>query len=382
MKKNYISIFGLLALLLCGVLWSCSEDSDVNGGKPNIIYVRVTNAEAADSLIESGYQGATIAIIGENLQSVRQVWFNDREANLNPTFITSGSVIVTIPSRVPETITNKLAMIFANGDTVRHDFEVAISAPTITSMDCEYVLPGTTATIRGDFFYKPLTVIFNGGVEGTVTKIEDNKIEVTVPDNAIAGPITVTTNFGKETSDFWFMDNRNIVISSDPFTGWWQANFVVSNPGAGDPVAINGNYIRVSRAVSSWSWLEVAGGPASAMGDISKNFPSDAILNSDKYYLKFEVNTVKPYNSNMIKFNFGLQSENNDSYLWAPPLDTKGAWRTIAIPLDEIFASYEAQGVTPIVNTDGYWTRVLLHGNGDLDCDIAFDNFRIVPKKL
>src|SRR3546814_15284262 len=77
------------------------------------------------------------------------------------------------------------------------------------------------------------------------------------------------------------------VCSSD-LTGWWDAAFVVSNPGAGDPPAINGNYIRVTRAISGWAWTQVAGGAADAMGDISKNIPDEAILKPENYYLKFE----------------------------------------------------------------------------------------------
>jgi len=82
----------------------------------------------------------------------------------------------------------------------------------------------------------------------------------------------------------------------------------------------------------------------------------------------------------MIKFNFGLQSEVNDAYQWAPPFDTGGQWQTVVIPFETIIQSYKELGVTPVVNPNGYWTRVLIHGPGDWDCDIAFDNFRVVPK--
>ncbi|MFT3935429.1 MAG: glycan-binding surface protein [Chitinophagaceae bacterium] len=129
--------------------------------------------------------------------------------------------------------------------------------------------------------------------------------------------------------------------------------------------------------MGAWAWTEVAGGPASAMGDISKNIPDDAILKPSDYNLKFELNTMKPYNANALKINVGLQAENNDAYIWAPPYDTKGAWQTVTIAFDEIVKSY---GKPITVNHDGYWTRLLFHGGGDLDCDMSFDNFRIVPK--
>jgi hypothetical protein len=112
----------------------------------------------------------------------------------------------------------------------------------------------------------------------------------------------------------------------------------------------------------------------------SKNIPDEAILKPEDYYLKFEVNTLKPYNGNIVKINLALNVEDNDAYKWMPPYDTKGQWQTVAIPLEDVFASFK---VKPTVNPAGYWSRLLL-GNapGDLDADIAFDNFRVVPKVL
>ena len=87
------------------------------------------------------------------------------------------------------------------------------------------------------------------------------------------------------------------------------------------------------------------------MGPISKNVPDAAILKPSDYNLKFEVNTVKPYNNNMLKINVGILAEDNDAYLWKPPYDTKGQWQTVVIPFEEVVASYK---VKPTVNPDGY----------------------------
>jgi hypothetical protein len=185
-------------------------------------------------------------------------------------------------------------------------------------------------------------------------------------------------NFGETKSDFWFRDNRNIFISSDPYSGWWNASFVVSNPGAGDPPSINGNYIRVKKAIAGWAWMEVAGGPPDAMGDISKNVPDEAVLKPADYNLKFELNTIKPYNGNVLKINVGLSNDfNGNEYRWLPPYDTKGQWQTVTIPFEDVAKSY---GAPLTISTKGYYTRVWFHGPGDLDCDMSFDNFRIVPK--
>ena len=230
-----------------------------------------------------------------------------RRANLTPTYITNTTLLVTVPTPIPIIITNKLKMIFKSGKVLNHDFIVEISEPWVNNMVSEFVNTGEVATIRGDFFYEPLTVTFTGGVIGTLVDVKDDLIQVRIPAGAQPGPITVKTNFGETKSNFWFRDNRNIFISSDPFTGWWNASYVVSNPGPADPPAINGNYIRFKKAIGAWSWNELAGGPASAMGDISKKVPDAAILKPEDYYLKFEVNTLKPYTCQFAKDKCGFE---------------------------------------------------------------------------
>ncbi|MGN6490869.1 MAG: glycan-binding surface protein [Agriterribacter sp.] len=380
MKTIHYSCMLLITMLLAGIFTSCEKENLSNNGEPRIRYIRITSPESADSLLVGAYQSNLIAIVGENLQDATEIWFNDQKAFLTPTYITNTSILVSVPSQIPIEITNKMKIIFSNGKELMHDFTVEISEPLINSMNCEYVAEGGTAVIRGDYFYAPVKVTFTGGVEGEVINLADDRLSVVVPAGAEPGPITITTNFGETVSDFWFRDNRNIFISSDPFTGWWNASFVVSNPSNDDPPAINGNYIRVNKAIGGWNWLEVAGGPPDAMGPISKNIPDEAILKPADYNLKFEVNTRKPYNNNMIKLNVGLANDfNNNQYLWAPPYDTQGEWQTVVIPFEEIADSY---GAPLTVNPNGYYTRVLFHGAGDLDCDMSFDNFRVVPKVL
>lgn len=369
------------AITLIVISNACSKEDE--GGTPRIDYVRITAPEASDSLIVSAGQGQLIAIVGDNLGNTNEIIFNNVPAYLLSTMITNTSVLVKVPTEIPTDLTNTMVLYFSNGDSLIHDFVVAINEPSVTSISCEYALDGGAATIYGDYFYEPLTVTFPGEKEAEIISIsEDNKsLTVVVPENTMPGQVLIESNYGIGKSTFMFRDNRNIIVSSDPYTGWWNESFVVTNPGEGDPAAINGNYIRVKQTVGGWAWLEVVGGPADAMGDISKNIPDEAIISPELYSLKFEINTMKPYDNNVIKFNFGLTSENNDAYLWNPPYDSKGEWRTVTISFKEMVDSYIANGSTMSISPDGYWTRVLFHGPGALDCDISFDNFRIVPNR-
>ena len=372
-NKTLLLLFTAVALLAI----SCKKDD--KGGQPRINYVRVTAPASSDSLLVGAGQGKLIAIMGENLSRAVEMWFNDQKASLNPTYITNTTILVNVPPQIPLKINNKLKIYFSGGDSLLYDFEVQISKPVVSSMVSEFVNTDDIATIRGDFFYEPLTVTFTGGSTGTIVSVTDKIIQVRVPATAQPGQLVVKTNFGETKSDFWFRDNRNIFISSDPFSGWWNQNYVVTNPGPNDPPKINGNYIRVKQTIGGWAWTEVAGGPASAMGDISKNVPDEAILKPSDYNLKFEVNTMKPYNNNVLKINVGLLSENNNAYLWNPPYDSHGKWETVVIPFEDVATSY---GAPLVVSPSGYWARLLFHGPGDLDADISLDNFRVVPKFL
>ncbi|HEY5968545.1 MAG TPA: glycan-binding surface protein [Chitinophagaceae bacterium] len=376
---NKILLVLIMLTGVAGIFIACDKNND-DSGEPSVNYVRITRPESSDSLLVGAGQGRLIAIVGENLKDAVEVWFNDRQAVLTPTYITDKSILVSVPNPIPTDITNKMKIVFKNGFILYHDFVVQISEPYVASMVSEFVNDGDVATIRGDFFYEPLTVTFTGGVTGTIVSVTPQAVQVRVPAGAQAGRITVKTNFGETKSNFWFRDSRNHFINSDPYEGWWNASYVVSSPGPGDPPKISGNYIRFKKQIGSWSWNELAGGPASAMPVHSKNIPDAAILKAEDYYLKFEVNTIKPYNGNLVKINLALLAEDNDAYKWNPPYDTKGQWQTVVIPLEEVFASYR---VKPTVSASGYWCRLLMgHAPGDLDADMCYDNFRVVPKVL
>ena len=155
MKKIY-KLIPLLSVTIAmlGLFASCNTEEAIS--IPQISYVRITRPTASDSLLTAAGQGQLIAIIGDNLQDAQQIWFNDQQASLTPTYITKTSILVSVPSHIPLSINNKLKIYFANGDSLLHNFQVSINKPVVSSMDCEYVLDGGVATIRGNYFYLPL----------------------------------------------------------------------------------------------------------------------------------------------------------------------------------------------------------------------------------
>ena len=373
-KKLVLGI--LITIGLLSIFNSCEkEDSE---GTPSISYIRITSPESSDSLLASAGQGQLIAIVGNNLENAVEIWFNDQRALLTPTYITKTSILVAVPSQIPLSVNNTMKLVFKNGYELNHDFKVDISEPVVSMMDVEYVKENEVAVIRGNYFYAPLTVTFTGGVDGQVENLTDQEIQVRVPAGAQPGPITVKTNFGETESEFWFRDNRNLLIHNDPWSGWWGETNVV--PGT-DPLAISGNFTRITQNIGAWGWTEWIGGKEDALAT-SKNLPDDAVLNPEKYFMKFEVNTLKPYNGNRIKFMIGQVNGpdpnwNNEPYFWEPPFDTEGKWRTVTIPFEDVVDNYTTNwGVRP----QGYGVKIWFHGPGSLEADIAFDNLRVVPK--
>jgi len=413
MKKNiYKSILLLAGIAMMAIFASsCDKNNSDNGGVPYISYVRIADPASADSLLVAASQGQLIAIIGGNLQHTQQVWFNDQQAKLAATYISNTCVFANVPTQIPMDITNKMKLIFSGGDSLLYDFTVTISKPQIKGadktspygMDCEYVADGDYATVYGQYFYLPLTVTFAGGQtasseNGDVTVNDANTaLVVKVPEGAQPGQITVTSNFGSTKSDFWFRDNRNIfqgfeddaTNTSNPDSPFGELGTnvspgIVTSAGEGDPPLINNNYIRAVFNAQTW-WMQLF-----CNWNIGLSIPDDAILHPSDYYYKFEVCTTKPYNASGIHIWITDMTARNNTpyYQWSPSsFDTKGVWQTVIIPLEDIAAA-EVDATTGIKYfpsaplPDGYFCGVVYAGADVLDCDMSFDNFRIVPKVI
>ncbi|MFA6582064.1 MAG: hypothetical protein WCS79_09695, partial [Paludibacter sp.] len=104
MKKIYKStikmVTALIVLASLIAIPACNDNPDayvVASGKPTVSYVRIPDATSSDSLITHAFMGTTIALIGENLRSVKEIWFNDQQAILNTSLITPTALIVVVP---------------------------------------------------------------------------------------------------------------------------------------------------------------------------------------------------------------------------------------------------------------------------------------------
>src|SRR5690606_7918068 len=107
MSKIGIACVGLFLLSSVN---ACKDDTamfDPEDGTPTIRYVRVPDENVSDSLLTSAFLGNSIAIIGENMKSVSETWFNDQKAVLDRRFMKDDVIIVSVPKGIPEHDTGK-----------------------------------------------------------------------------------------------------------------------------------------------------------------------------------------------------------------------------------------------------------------------------------
>lgn len=247
---------GLLAV-------SCNEKPGeflMTEGVPTVHYVRPVDVASADSLLSGAYMDNMICIVGENLRSVYQLYFNDQKAVLNNSYITDNTLLVTVPGTIPELVTDKMYLITAAQDTVKYDFNVIIPGPTISSMLCEYVAVGEVATIYGDFFIDdpnvPFTITFPNDVPVTeIVSLTKNAVSFKVPEGAVEGKVEISTIYGTVSSAFHYMDSRGMMFEFDGLTGLtnhgWHNREIANENG------LAGNYVQLgdgSTTLNDTSW--------------------------------------------------------------------------------------------------------------------------------
>lgn len=242
MKTRYINWFFVAALAMMGCLMTACEDQpdkyEIADGVPTLKYVRSPLPEEADSLLVGAYLGNTVCLVGDNLRSIYELYFNDQKATLNTSYMTDHTILVDIPKNIPEEVTNKIYMVTKSGAKVDFDFNVMVPAPVVSSMSCEYAPAGSEAVLYGDYFVDdpnvPLTISMPGDitVEGEqITSITKTAVKFIVPEGAVPGNIRVKSIYGTGQSVFQYKDTRNILFDWD---GKYEGALAAGNSWSGD----------------------------------------------------------------------------------------------------------------------------------------------------
>lgn len=201
MNAGWLAVW-MLALLTAFSVTSCQKDDD-GGGAPVIHYVRVTDPALADSTFTEAQPGTMIAIIGENLDGVQKIYINSYEVSFNPTYVTSHSIILTIPSVDPEN-PDLFQLVGTNPDlpaeirvvtnhgTATFAFHVLSPAPYITRLAVDYpVDPGEEVTIIGGNFYEIQRIYFSEDSITVAQEITDYTVSEDFDEITFNAPSTV-----------------------------------------------------------------------------------------------------------------------------------------------------------------------------------------------
>lgn len=230
---------------------SCDDQPDafkLAGGVPTIHFIRSVDIDQADILLTGAYMGNQICLVGENLRSIHELWFNDKQAVLNTSLITDNTLIVNVPNVIPAEVSNKIYMHTRDGEVLTYDFNVLVPGPNITGMSCEYAAAGSVATLYGDYFIDDPNVPFEmsfGSVPVTdFRNITKTAVTFVVPDAQQNEKISVATIYGSATSTFQYKDTRGLMFDFDGVTELgnhgWHARDILT-----DDTAISGNYVRL-----------------------------------------------------------------------------------------------------------------------------------------
>lgn len=166
---------GLFILLFALPFVSCNDDD--NDGMPVIHRVRTTDPELKDSTFVKGTPEQMLVIEGENLGSTKKVYINDQDVYFNPNYVTSRSIIVTIPEKLELTGTNpdlpKEIRVETNGGVATYNFHVLSPEPEISSFVANYPInAGDYFMVHGKNFYEIERILLEGE-EGTNIEVTE-----------------------------------------------------------------------------------------------------------------------------------------------------------------------------------------------------------------
>ncbi|MGY3091334.1 hypothetical protein ACVWYF_004400 [Hymenobacter sp. UYAg731] len=361
--------FWVAALVLGTVAFSaCKKETEDVCGTPSI--TDITKTTKRDTTLTTGNLADWIIIRGNNFCNVKQVMFNDVEAPLADAYVTTSEITIRIPRAVPKVVSNKIT-VTTDGGMAEKTYTLSIPPLSVLGLSNEYTAPGQTAAVVGLNFdlygiSKTSGKVLWAGAQVPITRATSDSVFFVVPASATPGNTVkvVDANSTEAAVPGRYKDDRNVVFGYD--TGgsvWGGTTFITTGP---TPAPVNGPFIRVNQTIGAWAWTEFSA--------TNLTVPADVVTNPGNYLLKFEVNTLKPFSTNVIKFMIDGDAGSTNTYQWKPPVNTRGKWSTVTIKMSDIVN----KGL--LASKPQHEFKFIFHGDGALDADISFDTFRVVPK--
>lgn len=428
-KTKIKAALWLLTGLATGFAMTSCEDDDKTdtNADPVIRYFRPTDASKADSMIVDLSLGQTIAMIGENLDNITAIKYNDQEVTLNPCYITPTSIIFTTPLTIPGTVTDSLYITCKNGNMMKYHATTILPAPSIDNVSKGYLKAGDVITIKGNYFIPtettPITITLPGGVSASPDETSTyTTIVFKVPEGVTqSGALTITSAFGvtnwpydmiayddlqnsKVEGILFDFDGKNGAMASA--NGWRPGN------AAEPPVALSGNACLFDNKGATLegditgTWLEdnmTLNYWPNASNAITTKVP---VAKIEDYAYQLEIFVANPWTAVCFAVqptSLDAVSESNmnnqyyatasaylyEPYIANPEFTTGGEWITLTMPLTQFTRTIDGKGSSGINVDDlaGLTIRWGGAGSGDLSAvpafqpKLYFDNVRLVKRK-
>ncbi len=239
-KKHIGFLLGVFALAACDSI-DYPDRFVQTPGVPTVDFIRYADK---DVVITQASMEEVICIVGDNLTSVHDLYFNDQPAILNSSYMTAKTLVVTVPKTAPVEQTDKIYFYNKEGQCTTYDFKVLAPAPKIERMSNEWASVGEKVTVTGNYFIEPMTVQFPGAEATDISNVTATSFDVVVPEGAQPGKLKVTTASGTAQSIFMYKDSRGMLFNFDsdphPTNHGWHAQKVET-----DDTALDGNFLRL-----------------------------------------------------------------------------------------------------------------------------------------
>ena len=362
-------------------------------GVPTVHFVRYADRDIA---ITQANMEELVCVVGDNLTSVHDIYFNDQAAVLNSSYMTPHTIVVAVPKNMPKEQTDKMYLITRDSSVVAYDFKVLPPAPKITGMSNEWAKAGETVSVYGSYLFPPITVEFPGADPVEVTSGDGDAVSVVVPAGAQPGKIKVNNASGTAQSVFMYKDSRGMLFDFDGVTGLdnhgWNGHSSQDDDGTG----VSGRFLQFGDGAiadfTDWQNMALKFEICVPASNPWTGTPMQIVMAGvDKVTFGGAVTDI--YGNQCAGANNTYMSSNETPRgLYRPwaatgSFDTGGKWVTATIPLAEFTYGWEGTPSSGTLNADSFsslWLFICAAGDKPADsCTpiIKIDNIRAVPYK-
>jgi hypothetical protein len=337
-----------------------------NSGAPQITGVYDVADKTMQTPLREAKPGQWLSIAGQNLNNLTCLKFNNVDANLGDTYTQLTKTTAKVPEAFSKSRQNIIEYTTDMG-TAQYAFTVVLPAAQIGGLENEFSTPGSDVTIEGkNLKYYDFTLTLNG--EQLPMTVQEQQLAFRIPqgtpDNSTFVISWINAYGQTETVEIPFRHTDNLLFDDLTQTVRKQTDKHVAIETAEDGTKC----LHFQGIITQWAWVEL-----SFAAPVSKLCDAESI---NQYNFVFEVQTASNMPLLDTGYEFAWNWHWNNSYQWAPGenYDTKGQWRTVRCPLEQMPSNAFNTTASELVLNIGFQPYK------NYEADFRLANFRIEKK--